>query len=153
MARCPEGRTSVRWREFAQPLRGITVRIAFDRRTCQACVSRARCTQARAGPRTLSLLPQAEHAAAQRRRRRREQETAAWRQSYARRAGVEGTLSQGIRAFGLRRCRYIGLAKAHLQHVLTAVAINLVRLDAWLRGEPSAPTRISRFTRLKAALG
>ena len=33
------------------------------------------------------------------------------RRRYARRAGVEGTLSQGVRAFGLRRGRYRGLAK------------------------------------------
>jgi transposase len=31
------------------------------------------------------------------------------------RAGIEGTLSEGIRAHGLRRARYIGLAKTHLQ--------------------------------------
>jgi hypothetical protein len=29
-----------------------------------------------------------------------------------------------------------GLAKTHLQHVLTALALNLVRLDAWLTGIP-----------------
>jgi transposase len=43
---------------------------------------------------------------------------------------VEGTISQAVRAFGLRRTRYIGLAKTHLQHVLTAIAFNLARLNA-----------------------
>src|SRR3712207_6860995 len=33
------------------------------------------------------------------------------RRCYARRAGIEGTLSQGVRAFGLRRSRYRGLAR------------------------------------------
>ena len=32
------------------------------------------------------------------------------------RAGVEGSLSQGVRIAGLRQARYIGLAKTHLQH-------------------------------------
>jgi transposase len=64
---------------------------------------------------------------------------------------VEGTLSQGVRAFGLRRCRSIGLAKAHLQHVITAAAMNLARLAAWLAGVPHAETRTSRFARLEAA--
>ena len=32
----------------------------------------------------------------------------------------------------LRRARYRGHAKTHLQHVLTATAMNLTRLDAWL---------------------
>ena len=54
------------------------------------------------------------------------------------RAGVEGTLSQGVRGFGLRRCRYIGLAKARLQHVATAAAINVYRLSDWLGGVPRA---------------
>ena len=39
---------------------------------------------------------------------------------YAQRAGIEGTLSQGVRAFGLRRTRYWGVAKTHLQHVAIA---------------------------------
>jgi hypothetical protein len=50
----------------------------------------------------------------------------------------------------LRRARYIGLAKTHLQHVLTATAINLVRLGAWLASEPLARTRVSAFARLMA---
>ena len=39
------------------------------------------------------------------------------RRLYAKRAGIEGTISQGVRSFGLRRARYRGEAKAHLQHV------------------------------------
>src|SRR5262245_30007587 len=51
---------------------------------------------------------------------------------YAHRAGIEGTLSQGVRAFGLRRTRFRGLAKTHLQHITTAAAINVDRIVAWL---------------------
>ena len=50
----------------------------------------------------------------------------------------------------LRRARYIGLAKVHLQHVLTAAALNLVRVAAWLAGTPLARTRQSAFVRLMA---
>src|SRR3954452_3626406 len=57
---------------------------------------------------------------------------------YRRRAGIEGTLSQGVRTMHLRRARYIGLAKVHLQHGLTAAALNLVRVAAWLAGTPRA---------------
>ena len=67
---------------------------------------------------------------------------------YAHRAGIEGTLSQGVRAFGLRRTRYWGLAKTHLQHVATAAAINVERIVAWLDERPLAPTRTSRFAAL-----
>ena len=69
---------------------------------------------------------------------------------YAVRAGVEGTLSQGVRGFGLRRCRSIGLAKARLQHVATAAAINIDRISDWVGGVPRAATRTSPFVRLVA---
>jgi hypothetical protein len=72
------------------------------------------------------------------------------RRLYARRAGIEGTISQGVRAFGLRRSRYRGLAKTHLQHVATAAAIDLGRLAAWFRAVPRAATRTSRFAALAA---
>ncbi|WP_242676422.1 transposase [Streptosporangium minutum] len=38
-----------------------------------------------------------------------------------------------------------GTAKTHLQHLLTAAAMNLPRIDAWLMGVPLAPTRTSHF--------
>ena len=80
--------------------------------------------------------------------RRQEQETSAFRQRYATRAGIEGTLSQGVRGMGLRRARYDGLHKTHVQHILTAVAINLVRIDAVLTQTPRGKTRRSHFARL-----
>ena len=46
---------------------------------------------------------------------------------YAQRAGIEGTISQGVRRCGIRRARYRGLAKTQLQHLATASAINLLR--------------------------
>src|SRR5215217_7387456 len=72
------------------------------------------------------------------------------RRRHARRAGIEGTLSQGVRAFGLRCRRYRGLARTRLQHVATAAAINLDRLAAWFRAVPRATTRTSRFAALAA---
>src|SRR6476660_943835 len=78
----------------------------------------------------MTLRPRERHEALQ--AARVQQETAEWKEEYAVRAGIEGTLSQGVRGFGLRRCRYIGLAKARLQHVATAAAINVYRLSDWL---------------------
>ncbi len=72
------------------------------------------------------------------------------RRRYGRRAGIEGTISQGVRSFGLRRARYRGTAKAHLQHVATAVAINFSRLSDWFGGVPRETTRVSRFAQLAA---
>jgi len=45
---------------------------------------------------------------------------------------VEGTLSHCTRAFGWRRARSIGQASIHLQHLLTAAALNFVRVGLWL---------------------
>jgi transposase len=56
-----------------------------------------------------------------------------------------------VRAFDLRRSRYIGQAKTHLQHVSIAAAINIVRIVAWLDGDELAPTRVSAFQRLSDA--
>jgi hypothetical protein len=79
------------------------------------------------------------------------QATATFAQEYARRAGIEGTLSYGIRACGLRRSRYIGLARTHVQHVLTAAAMNLAWVSRWLADEPRARTRRSPLLKLQQA--
>jgi transposase len=122
---------------------------AFRRQDCQACLARPLCTQAQQQGRQLRLPPQDQYEALTAAR--------AWYASeegierYKRRAGVEGTLSQGVRAFGLRRSRYWGLAKTHLQHIATAAAINIDRIVAWLDERPRAQTRISRFAALAPA--
>ena len=100
----------------------------------------------RSRPRSLVVRGQPEHEALQ--ARRVEQKSEIWKKRYSCRAGIEGTLSQGIRGFGLRRCRYVGHAKTHLQHLFTAAAINLARLDAWLQGSLRAQTRQSKLTAL-----
>ena len=80
-----------------------------------------------------------------RRAKRTPHNTEAGRAFYAQRQDIEGTISQGVRGFGLRRARYDRLAKTGLQSVVTAAAINLDRLVAWLAERPLAPTRVSRF--------
>ena len=97
----------------------------------------------------LKLHPQAESRALSEARQWYESE--AGKEEYHRRAGIEGTISQGVRAFGLRKARYRGLAKTHLQQVATAAAMNIDRIFAWYEGEPRARTRISRFAALALA--
>lgn len=60
-------------------------------------------------------------------------------------------MEASVRALNARRSRYIGLAKTHLQQILTAMAINLVRVIAWLEEIPFAKTRRSPFAVLHAA--
>jgi IS5 family transposase len=83
---------------------------------------------------------------------RAEQATPAWRERYAHRAGVEGTIAQASRRSDLHQARYRGLAKTHLQHVLTALALNLVRVDAWLTGAATTGGWTSRLARLAQPL-
>ena len=79
---------------------------------------------------------------------RAREQTASFTAEYARRAGVEGTIAQGVRSSRLRRTPYFGRAKTHLAHLMTAAAMNLVRLLRWLAGEPKAQTRHSAFAQL-----
>ena len=60
------------------------------------------CTQSASQPRTLTIRPRDQHEALQAARQR--QTTAEFKQEYARRAGVEGTISQAVRTAGCAPC-------------------------------------------------
>lgn len=122
------------------------IHVHFSQTDCRRCRVRKQCTHSKYA-RRVTLQPQAKYDAL--RERRQVQQTSEFKELYQQRAGVEGTLSQGVRRSGLRQSRYTGLAKTHLQHVLIAVALNLIRLGAWLSGTPLAKTRYSRFLELK----
>jgi len=146
--RCPAGQHSMSWSEYQDKARGHRIKVHFSSTACQACPSKPLCTRTKTQGRQLSLHPREAHealAAARARLTSNEE-----RGLYRLRAGIEGTLSQGVRAFGLRQARYRGLAKMHLQTVATAVALNIDRLAAWLEHRPLAPTRKSRFLALAA---
>jgi transposase len=144
---CPVGCQSQSWRLYSDRYGNPEIRVRFRARDCRACSSRSLCTRSPTRSRVLTLRPQAQHLALAAARER--QTTPQFKQLYAKRAGVEGTISQAVGAFGLRHCRYIGLAKTHLQHIATAAAINFSRLFDWLRAVSRSPTRPSRFAALK----
>jgi transposase len=48
----------------------------------------------------------------------------------------------------MRRSRYRGMEKTHLQHLIIATVLNLVRVLAWSEGKALAKTRTSRFAAL-----
>ena len=74
---------------------------------------------------------------------RQRQSTAAFTVLYGKRAGMEGTLSQGVQVCDLRQARYRTLSKVRLEHVATATALSLQRLDDWWTETPRATTRTS----------
>ncbi len=143
---CPQGHPSVFWSPGHNRYDTPKIYVRFAKEDCRICPQRGQCTHARENPRTLQLLVKEQHMALQ--HGRQQQKTNAFKAKYRQRAGVEGTISQGTHGFGLRRTRYIGLAKTHVQHLLIAVAINLMRLANWWDEHKPAPTRLSPFAAL-----
>ncbi len=146
---CPRGRQSIRWSETKTARGRSMIHIEFPPSDCAACPSRPSCTRAKNLPRTLTLQPKEEHEAIQLARGR--QKTEEFTSIYYQRAGVEGTISQGVRSFGLRQARYRDLERTHLQKLATAASINVGRIADWLNEIPIATTRRSRLAALAPA--
>ena len=146
---CPQGKVSVSWRVARDKDGSPRINARFGRADCGACAAREFCTPAKEPRRSVYFHPRAEYEALNAARAR--MSDPAWKKRYRIRAGVEGTLSQGVRAFGMRRSRYIGLAKTALQQVCTAAAMNVSRIVHWLDGLPRAKTRVTRFAALAPA--
>ena len=137
VAHCPAGQASVAW--TACERKGhCEINIRFAAATCAICSFFSRCvTSQSAKPRgrTLHLRPYYEFLVQQ----RQKQTTSTFKQVYKRRAGIEATLSWGVRTQGLRQTRYIGLKKTQLQHSFSAAACNLKRAAWWLTGRRAKP--------------
>jgi hypothetical protein len=147
-ATCPQGKTSTHRHEATQRGTGVIV-ARFTAATCRPCPVRDQCTTGTRG-RSLTVPPREAHEVQL--AARATQNTKDWQAKYALRAGVEGTIRQGIAVTDLRHARYRGQDKTHLQHVLSAVALNLIRLNAWWNAHPLDRTRTSHLTRLKLTL-
>ncbi len=121
-ATCPEGHTSHSWTPTIDNQKNEIIKIRFSTKDCQACPSQTPCThsQSRVPRRLLSIRPRAQYEA--RHSARERQTTQTFNKQYAARSGIEATISQGVRAFGMRRSRSIGLAKTSLQHLGIAAA-------------------------------
>jgi transposase len=147
---CPEGHESVEWTPFVDNRGNDVIRLKFSTTDCGSCPSRKLCTQsdAKYPRRRLTIRPKEQYEALQAARER--EGTVDFKAQYAKRAGIEGTISRAIRTSEMRRSRYVGLAKTHLQHLLSATSLSFVRVGEWLMGVPKATTRRSPFARLMA---
>jgi len=143
---CPQGKASVTWRAGRDEVGAPRIQAVFSRTDCGACAARPLCTPSKDARRSVYFHPRPEYEALNAARAR--MHDPAWKRRYRVRAGIEGTLSQGVRAFGMRRSRYVGLAKTGLQQVCTATAMNVARAVRWLSGVPRAKTRVTRFSAL-----
>lgn len=100
-ATCPGGYTSLSWTPAMDDRPNEVVKIKCSRKDCQPCASRVYGT--RATRRTMTVRRQNQPMALQAARAR--EASAAYTTESARRAGIEGTLSQGIRAYERRQAR------------------------------------------------
>lgn len=143
---CPQGQTSSPWTMRDHRRDHQLTRVKFKRVECEPCPAHDLCPKH--PRRTLSFHEQPVFEAVQ--QRKQEQHTEAWRKQYAKRAGIEGTISQGVFALEMRRSRYRGQPKTHLQFILTAAAINLTRVLNWHNNVPRKTTPTTHFGRLAA---
>ena len=144
---CPQGKTSVSWRVGCAEDGSPRIQAPFSRSDGRACAARTLCAPGKQARRSVYVHRREEHEALTAARAR--MHDPAWKQRYRVRAGIEGTLSQGVRAFGMRRSRSMGLAKTGLQQVCIGAAMNVSRVVRWLEGRPRARTRVTRFAALK----
>ncbi len=151
VATCPEGKESISWSPAIDNRHNRVVKIKFSSKDCMPCPSRDLCIRSTRRWKRRSVTVRADgHQQALEAARNREKEPG-FAAAYARRAGVEGTVSRAVRTCGVRRSRYVGLEKTQLHHLPSAAALSFLRVGEWLMGAPKATTRRSPFARLIAA--
>jgi len=127
-ATCPAGCASISWKERESGESGESgehkgdIQIRFGNQ-CNHCSLKEKCTNSKRGRRLRLNLhyPML-------RKRREESKTAAFKELMKRRPPVEGTISEMVRAHGLRRSRYRGMIKTHFHGLMIGTAVNLKRL-------------------------
>ncbi|MDH6115630.1 transposase [Kitasatospora sp. MAP12-15] len=143
---CPQGQVSRGWHgpyPTSSPTAAPLIVARFTKSQRQPCPVRAKCTTSRDAARNVGFPPRELHELQI--RNRAEQQEPAWHKRYAVRSGIEGTICEFAHGHGMRRCRYRGQAKAHLQHVLTAIAVNIERLSRQPPGENTPPRPPTAF--------
>ncbi|MFD5505906.1 transposase [Streptomyces sp. NPDC127061] len=132
---CPQGKMSRRW--STPPSLAAYVNVEFAPDDCRQCPVKTACT--RTDARKVTFLPRDLYDILS--ESRTEQQAQEWLSHYSLRAAIESTISEFVNGHGMRQCRYRSHSKAHVQHVLTAIAVNLERIDVHL---PTTPTRQPR---------
>jgi transposase len=126
-ATCPAGHANSQCSRLVEKATGrVAYRFEWDTTTCAGCPLRLQCMKAEHPHR--SLVVGEHHTVLQ--ARRQEQQTDGFKARMKHRNAIEGTQSELVRAHGLRRARYRGLAKTKLQNYFAGAACNVKR---WLR--------------------
>jgi transposase len=123
----PAGKISRGWTSAIDNRGNPVIKIKFSTKDCRRCDQLIQCVRStkRYPRRTLTIWPQPQYQALQAARQR--EATPMFQAEYARRAGIEGTISRGICSTRLRHTLCIGIARVHPGHNLTAVGLNVLR--------------------------
>ena len=143
---CPQGQVSKGWHgpyPTSSPDAAPLIVARFTKGQCQPCPARAACTTSGDGKRTVGFPPR--ELLELQVRNRADQQDPAWHKRYAVRSGIEGTVGEFANGHGMRHCRYRGQPKAHLQHVLTAIAASIERLSQQPDGQKTPPRPPTAF--------
>jgi transposase len=148
---CPPGRTSISWTTAVDKRTNDVIKIKFSTKDCRQCACINQCVRSKKQypRRTLTIRPKPQYEALQAARQR--EMTKDFHKEYDRRAGIEGTISRGIRATRLRQTRYRGLDRVRLAHILTRLGLNALRLGEWFLETERSKTRITPFARVMRA--
>jgi len=138
---CPAAQRSSNVSRLVEKSSGaVTFRIEWNNAVCGSCPLLAQCVSPGQDHRT--ILVGERHSLLQ--DRRREMQTEAFKKEMHRRNGIEGTQSELVRGYGLRRARYRGKRKVRLQNYLIGAACNIRRLFrrlSWKAAQVSGAAR------------
>lgn len=151
---CPQGQVSAGWHgpyPTSSPTAAPLIVARFTKSQCRPCPARSQCTSTADSARTVGFPPR--ELRDLQLRVRAEQQTPEWKARYAVRSGVEGTVNEFAHGHSMRRCRCRcrcrGQGKVHVQHVLTAIAVNIERLGKLSPAEealtPRQPTAFRNY--------
>ena len=145
---CPQGQVSKGWHgpcPTSSPDAAPLIVARFTTGQYQPCPAKAACTTSGDGKHTVGFPPRELYELQA--RNRAGQQDPAWHKRYAVRSGIEGTICESAHGHGMRHCRYRGQPKAHLQHVLTAIAVNIERLSQQPEHNPATTNGLPELPR------
>lgn len=139
---CPAGNLSQSWKKRNTSSDAPEeFNVVFAKETCRGCPFKSKCTKSES--RVLHI--KSKEVAAFLTARREEQKTPEFKKLYAKRSGVEGTISSDVNKHKSRRSRVAGAKKVEFVSYMIATAMNALRIGRHLMGSLRSSTRTSRF--------
>lgn len=137
---CPAGHASTNCSRLTEESTGnVSYRMEWNQSLCRECPSAQKCIGKNQEHRTLTVREFHMHL----QKRRNEMGTKEFKEEMHRRNGIEGTQSELVRGYGMRKARYRGLARVKMQNYFIGTACNLKRLVRRMAWEQMKGAKIS----------